>query len=140
MDSEIHSYSLITMYNILDMFSLMMVWTTTIIFVPPRDGDSCDVMVFLSFCITIYFPSPPLYPPIYSFSNHRVISFFAVDSVTFLLPSSPLSFSLLLSTTLKKRDMFFLCGRTIAAIDENTKRINYRTNLLFSFRKRKFST
>ncbi len=37
--------------------------------------------------------------------------------------------------------MFFLCGRTIASIDKNTKCINYRTNLLVLFyEERNFTT
>jgi hypothetical protein len=37
---------------------------------------------FLSLCIAIYFLFPPPHPTIYSFSNYRVISFFAVDTVS----------------------------------------------------------
>ncbi len=139
-------YNLITVYNVSDLLALWWsgLWQLPLyhhVMINEIFGCLPHVMVFSFYALRYIFSPPPLCPPIYSFSNHRVISFFRRwHSVTFLLPSS-LSFSLFAFYDAKKYDMFFLCGRTIASIDKNTKCINYRTNLLVLFyEERNFTT
>jgi hypothetical protein len=132
----------------------MMVWTMTITIVLPHDDEwnswflaSCDVIIFSLFPLPYIFspPSPSylfLLKPSRNFFLRRwhSVTFLSLFSSLFLSLSLSLSFPFLflLSTTLKKYDMFFLCGRTNTAIEKkNTKCINYRTNLLFCFYRKK---